>query len=83
MHVHTSMCECMVCERLFVGACDMCVSVSVCCNINGYRYLVLNNWESKCQMSISVNGCVPGGNLGAHLGLVQPHLQGTSWTSQH
>ena len=49
------------------------------CNINGY--LVITGEANVKPLSMSTNGCGPGGTLGAHtitLSMVQPHLQGTS-----
>ena len=49
------------------------------CNINGY--LVITGEANVKLLSMSTNGCGPGGTLGAHtitLSMVQPHLRGTS-----
>ena len=49
------------------------------CNIN--EYLVITGEANVKLLSMSTNGCGPGGTLGAHaitLSMVQPHLRGTS-----
>ena len=49
------------------------------CNFNGY--LVITGEAIVKLLSMSTNGCGPGGTLGAHtitLSMVQPHLWGTS-----
>ena len=57
------------------------------CNINGY--LVITGEANVKLLSMSTNGCDPGGTLGTHtitLSMAQPHLRGTSpprWICQH
>ena len=49
------------------------------CNINGC--LVITGEANVKLLSMSTDGCGPGGTLGAHtitLSMVQPHLRGTS-----
>ena len=61
----------------------VCVCVCVCARVRMCvcGYLVITGEANVKLLSMSANGCDPGGTLGAHtitLSMVQPHLRGTS-----